>query len=379
MLERYNHFINLIYEASTDFGYWEDIINQLVITTQSSSSVFLIVDTKHPERNYGEFLVNVDPYHRNLYEAGHYNRIDKFSIQLGYHPGYTIHSTEAVYQRPELFLEQEVEEDFFRKYGYDFRLGLAIPYDSHQHICLYLNRSKQDGDFCNPRETSNFINLLAPHIKRSISLCEKISLNSDIINCLSNSFSDTSTGIILLDRNKKIIFLNQQAELLSKEYSHLLSCRERFSCKSHKSTIDSYINNAIATLEHAPSKPGGVLSIPGIDPHKKLEILISPIKLNHLSCSFFRKAAAAIFLTPAEIKISCKKTLQQLYSLTPTEASIAIDFSNNPDLKSIATQRKRNLETLRSQLKSIMRKMDVNKQTELLRKIVQGSCKLNNH
>ncbi|MCG7871361.1 MAG: helix-turn-helix transcriptional regulator [Candidatus Thiodiazotropha lotti] len=372
MLETYDRFINLIYEAATDFGCWEDIINQLVTTTRSSSSVFLVVNTKHPERNYGEFLINVDPDHRRLYESGHYNRIDKFSVQLGNHPGLAIHSTEAVSRRPELFLEEEVEADFFRKYGYDYRLGVAIPYDSSQHICLYLNRSKQDGDYNNPRQTSGFINFLAPHIKRSITLCEKISLHSDIVNCLSSSLSDSSTGIVLLDRKKRVIFLNHQAETLIKEHSHILSCAATFSCKSHKSTVDTYINNALSALDHGICKPGGALSIPGNKYQQKLELLVSPIKLSHLTCTYFKYAAVAIFLTPSDIQITCKQTLQQLYSLTPTEASIAIDFANNPDLKTISELRNRNLETLRSQLKSIMHKVDVNKQTELVRKILQG-------
>lgn len=372
MLEEYNRFVNEIYEAATDFSYWEEIIEKLAISTQSSSSVFLVVNNKNPELTYGEFLVNVDPEHRRLYEAGHYNKLDKFSMQLGKLSGKVIHSSKAISNNPELFLEPEVESDFFRKFGYDHRIGFAIPHGNNQHICLYLNRSKKDGDFVAPDKTINLLELLSPHIKRSMQISENLTLKNDLVSNLSNGFSGNASGIIFLDKDGEIVFINDQAEKLLQAYNHAFTYNKTVRLKNKDKRLQEYIACATRSSEWDAVKPGGAFSLSGKLPGQYLDVVVSPIKLNHLVCTYFTRARVVIFLTPSDTKFSCQETLQQLYGLTRTESSILIDFINHPDLAAIAELRSANLQTLRSQLKSIMHKMNVGKQTELVKKVLQG-------
>ncbi|MEW8333776.1 MAG: hypothetical protein AB2692_22790 [Candidatus Thiodiazotropha sp.] len=375
MLDKYNSFLNEIYEAATDFSYWEEIIEKLAETTKSSSSVFLVVNNKKPELTYGEFLINVDPEHRRLYEAGYYNKIDKFSIQLGKLSGKVIHSSEAISNNPELFLQPEVESDFFRKYGYAHRIGFAIPHDDDHHICLYLNRCKKDGDFKSPDEIIHLLELLSPHIKRSMQLAEYMTVKDDLVNSLGNGFSGSTTGIIFLDSSKEIIYINDAAKVLLDTYDHFFNYSKTIALKRNNTKLIEYIENSLLAATSGDATPGGAFSIPGKTPGQYLDILVSPVKLNHLVCTYFKHTRVAIFLSTSNQSLSCQKTLQNLYGLTHAESSILIDFINNPDLNSIAETRSANLHTIRSQIKSIMSKMNVRKQTELVKKVLQGSCR----
>jgi DNA-binding CsgD family transcriptional regulator len=372
MDEIISDFINEIYEAATDFSYWEEIIEKLAHSTQSSSSVFLVVNHKRPELTYGEFLVNVDPEHRRIYEAGHYNKIDKFSMQLGNLSGKVIHSSNAISNNPDLFLQPEVESDFFRKFGYDHRIGFAIPHGKDQHICLYLNRGKREGDFKTPDKTIQLLNLLSPHIKRSIQLSEELTIKNDLANSLSSGFLGSTSGVIFLDQSGDIIFMNDQARKLLQDYNHIFNYSKNLTLKNKDTRLEDSITCALRTFEHSNEKSGGAFSLAGKKNGHLLGVVVSPIKLNRLVCTFFTRAKVAIFLTSSEATLTSHNTLQQLYGLTHTEASILVDFINHPDLSVVAQFRSANLQTLRSQLKSIMKKMDVNKQTELVKKVLQG-------
>lgn len=374
MFKQFNSLVDDIYAAATNFSYWEEIIEKLANITQSSSSVFLVVNNKKPELTYGEFLLNVDPDHRRLYESGYYNKIDKFSMQLGKLSGKVIHSDSAISRKPELFLQPEVESDFFQKLGYAHRIGFAIQHGDNQHICLYLNRSKKDGDYVNPSSTIKLLEMLSPHIKRSLLLSERLTIKDSIVNCLTNDFSGNSSGIIFLDKKGEIIYINDTAEQLFSSYSHILSYTKTLSLKNQDRRLENYIQSAIQPSTHNTKIPGGALSVAGKKPGHYLDILVTPVKLSHFVCTYFKYVSAAIFLTPSKQQFSCNKTLQQLYRLTPTEASILVDFINQPDLKTVCNNRSANIQTIRSQFKTIMHKMNIRKQTELLIKVLVGPC-----
>ncbi|MES9990037.1 MAG: hypothetical protein ABW077_19225 [Candidatus Thiodiazotropha endolucinida] len=375
MDEIISEFVNDIYEAATDFAYWDEIIEKLAHSTRSSSSVFLVVNHKRPELTYGEFLVNVDPEHRRIYEAGHYNKIDKFSMQLGKLSGKVIHSSNAISNNPDLFLQTEVESDFFRKFGYDHRIGFAIPHRKDQHICLYLNRGKREGDFKTPDKTIQLLNQLSPHIKRSIQLSEELTIKNDLANNLSSGFLGSTSGVIFLDQSGDIIFMNDQARMLLQDYNHAINYSKTVTLKNKDTRLEDSIACALSTFEYGLAKPGGAFSISGKKNGQILDVVVSPIKLNQLVCTFFTRAKVAIFLASSEAKLTSHITLQQLYDLTSTEASILTDFINFPDLVEVAQLRSANIQTLRSQLKSIMNKMNVRKQTELVKKVLQGPAK----
>ncbi|MES9851788.1 MAG: hypothetical protein ABW170_08150 [Candidatus Thiodiazotropha sp. L084R] len=375
MLHEFSDFVNDIYEAATNFSNWDEIIEKLAQTTRASSSVFLVVNNKKPELTYGEFLVNVDPEHRILYESGYYNKLDKFSMQLGLLSGKAVHSTKAIATKPEHYLQREVESDFFGKFGYDHRIGFAIPHGTDHHICLYLNRSKKDGDFETPDETIKLLELLSPHIKRSMQISERITIKDDLVTSLSCNFQGKDSGIIFLDAKGEIVFINEKGENLLKSYSHIISYSKTITLKNQDNRLDELITSSLLYLENGIATPGGAVSVSGKSSKQYLDILVSPIKLNHLICTYFKRAKVCIFLTPSNIIFTCTDTFQQLYKLTRTESSILIDYLNQPDINDIAELRNGNIQTIRSQMKSIMRKMNVSKQTELIKKVMHGPCR----
>jgi DNA-binding CsgD family transcriptional regulator len=374
MFKSYDLYVNEIYKAASDFSLWEGIIENLCSHTESDSSVFLVVNHLYPELTYGEFLINVDPEHRRLYESGHYNKLDKFSMQLGQKNGQIVHSTSALANQPELYLHQEVENDFFRRYGYDYRIGFALPHGENQHICLYLNRDKKSGDFEQVNGTLKLLSLLSPHIQRSMQLSESLCLKDDLMSNLANGFAGNDSGVLFIDEHGEIIFINEMAEQYIKSNPKLLIQNRSIQLKNSKANkmLQNYINQSIKCLHAANPNTGGEMTLGSELPDQSLYLVVSPIKLSHLGCSYFRKARCAIFISHCEKQISYDHHFAAYYGLTSTESSILADFINSPDLAKISVKRSANIQTLRSQMKSIMSKMSVSKQTELVKKVLLG-------
>ncbi len=374
MFKSYDHYVNEIYKAASDFSLWEGIIENLCHHTEADSSVFLVVNHLYPELTYGEFLINVDPEHRRLYESGHYNKLDKFSMQLGSSGGQIVHSSSALVEHPQLYLQSEVENDFFRRFGYDYRIGFALPHGEHQHICLYLNRAKQSGDFEQVSGTLKLLELLSPHIQRSMQLSESLALKDDLMSNLANGFAGNDSGILFLDERGEIIFMNEKSEQYIKSNPKLRIQNRSIQLKNSKANelLQSYITQSIKCLNTANPNTGGEMTLGSEKPDESLYLVVSPIKLSHLSCSYFRQTRCAISISHCEKQISYHHHFAAYYGLTSTESSILADFINAPDLTQIALKRSANIQTLRSQMKSIMSKMSVSKQTELVKKVLLG-------
>jgi DNA-binding CsgD family transcriptional regulator len=64
--------------------------------------------------------------------------------------------------------------------------------------------------------------------------------------------------------------------------------------------------------------------------------------------------------------------LAEVYQLTPAEAQVAISIANGLSVDEAAMMNNVAVSTIRSQLKSIYRKLGINRQTELVKVLLTG-------
>jgi DNA-binding CsgD family transcriptional regulator len=85
--------------------------------------------------------------------------------------------------------------------------------------------------------------------------------------------------------------------------------------------------------------------------------------------SFFgaRPAAVLIITDPEEVIELPEGRVQRLFGLTPSEARIATRIAAGESIAEIAAENAVSKNTVRSQVQSVFAKMDVNRQSELVR------------
>ena len=128
--------------------------------------------------------------------------------------------------------------------------------------------------------------------------------------------------------------------------------------------FDRCIAEAIDTAEGHGHKSGGILLAPR--PGKRpLSVIVAPMKNWDIP-------QAIVLLRDPEHLVNFDDDLQQLYGLTPTEASIVGELINGRSVHSIGRTHRVSTNTLRTQLKSIFAKTGTQRQAELVSLVLRS-------
>lgn len=219
------------------------------------------------------------------------------------------------------------------------------------------------------------LSTLIPHFRKAIELYERIDrlrterqvftnvldqltmaafiLNSsgEIVrmNKFGNEILNSNIGIRV--RNKRLMFSSQAINV--KVRDAIKSAKQKDGCSpelidviAFEDPITLHTTNLamrpIASTNTVQSKDTPILALFATDP-------LRPIKVN-------------------------TQAIATLYGLTPTEAKLAITLSNFSDLKKTAVEMNITHNTARSHLRSIYSKMDIKRQSELLRLISRAGA-----
>jgi DNA-binding NarL/FixJ family response regulator len=67
------------------------------------------------------------------------------------------------------------------------------------------------------------------------------------------------------------------------------------------------------------------------------------------------------------------EVLKEVYNLTTSEAQLALALTNGLSLQKYADSKSASIQTVRSQLKNVFNKVQVNSQTDLVRTLIMSS------
>lgn len=99
-------------------------------------------------------------------------------------------------------------------------------------------------------------------------------------------------------------------------------------------------------------------------------LLASPI---HTRLSVGRSTKALLLITDTERQVpQATETLRAIYSLSRSEAALAIALCDGHTLKEIALARSVSINTVHTQLASVQRKVGANRQTEIVSVLLRG-------
>ncbi len=109
-----------------------------------------------------------------------------------------------------------------------------------------------------------------------------------------------------------------------------------------------------------------------LDEHIDLDLFIE------LKASEFNRSGILIYLSDPEASQNiAPESLRDVYSLTPKEAQVAVGIANGMTLKAIAGSLNTSEKTVQTQLKSVFRKVGVNRQQDLINLLVSSALNIN--
>ncbi len=262
----------------------------------------------------------------------------------------------------DFFSNEEMDSDpvygYYRKNGLGWATGTMLDTPSGDSIIFSFERAYDKGPV--PMEIVHQFDQLRPHLARSALLTSRLGL--DRAKAMAAALQSLGLPGAVLRGGGRVLTVNDALERLMP--SLLQDRRERL----HLTDIaaDALLEEALARRSLAGG-PVSVNSIPvaATDEHPPMILHLLPIR--GVAHDVFSQATSLLVVTPVDRAIvPTAKVLQGLFDLTPAEARVARGISEAQTVDALALSAGVSVETVRSQLKTVLSKTGLSRQQELI-------------
>ena len=224
-------------------------------------------------------------------------------------------------------------------------------------------------DFDVHSSEKKLFNIISPHLKRAIQLKNNYQSQSEEKKFYSSLLDNLPVGLILTDKNLKVILTNKLVKRILEDLDSIFieesSIRfEDYSLKRQFEEICSKLN-----IESGQSKYNSY-SLNIVTNKQRILILLTN-RLSFTDTFSNVEDYIAILFAPANLQQEINESvLSSLFGLTKAEARLAGKLANGLSIEDVAEKLHLSKHTLRSQLKTIFRKTNTTRQTELVKFIL---------
>ncbi len=357
-----------VYETIFDIGRWDDVFSNVGKITNSFSFLFGIVnfDGKVQDLNTREFDEN---YLRILKE--NYTRLNENPIM----PLFSSQNVGEFFQISEYFNQKEwsqlgVGSDVFIPQDIHFSLCATIAKGSNFYAPLSIMKSKRQGDFTNQDLLS--ISYLIPHMVRALKSYLKIADIKRYCDTLEESFDNLSYGVVLLDSEAKVTFLNTAARSMIQKKDGLGYKDGRLVVhdRNSGSSFEAMIGQAIAN-DSLAAKSGTMLISRrmGQDP---IPCVAIPVGKMASVVQFQSAPAVLVIFGKSDSGIFDSGPLGHLYGLSPRQVQLVSLILQGQSLPQAANELGLKLNTAKTHLNRLLLKVGADSLSDLDRTILGG-------
>lgn len=280
------------------------------------------------------------------------------------------------------YFASEFFNDFGQRHDIYHTAAIYLKREHNQALRLSFQRGKSQHAY-GTKETE-YLNRLLPHFKHAVSLSARF-FESPLTTSYLSPIKNSEDAIFILDSHCRLQYLNMLAENMLKQ-SHIVQFQNnhlRFKCppaNAIKTTIrsvtraDQIINmppsNAfIINVDESNTNKTYLIEVNRFSNHREQMTENLLPQTAHFSRPNVRLNKNYAILTIKQLfhtLDTTKKRLKQLFNLTNTEVEIACLIANGLSSSDIAKRRSRSIETIRTQLKQIILKMNVKSVNQLI-------------
>ncbi len=369
-LKDYNETVEQIYQASLDVSLWPQTLEKVASVLQAEQGILRAINrdtldvlqthryNKDPcwDEPYSQYFKNIDPWLNLFLEAS----------ETFYTCTHHLISDKD-YERTELY------SDFVTPRNMHYGIGGLIKYSPGHDAYLIFHRGRKKTGF--EQDKIETIRLLGTHIQQALLVGEKTRQLDFENQLLQDVFDQISYPMLLVSPIGEILFINQQAENMIENLSHLSIRNNRLKLLNSQDNESFYklIFHATDSLTKQSSRQGGAMNSLYSEDLSRLFILVNPISPDLVNISSSMMNCAMVILDSDQIrnKYPCE-LLKGLYGLTPAEARLVECLCEGLSLEQIAEQFSLSRNTLKSQLRSCFHKIGVDRQQDIVNIVSSG-------
>ena len=358
--------IGKIYTAAADPSAWDDFLSSLASVGGGSCSAI----TYH-SKPVGQHMLaaqyGVTPAVQQEY-LRHYGALDlwyKSALRVA-HVGW-VGDGRALVSEHELS-RSEFYNDHLRRSDDLFHFcGAVLQMDGKAIGSLGILRTRRTGPFS--QKHIGLMRILLPHAQRAVQLHGQFLQLRNRCEMLEAALERVTTGIVFVDAAGLLLFANRSANVLLRRSDGLISARDGLrSCNAGETArLQRMIRGAAKTGSGNGLSSGGVIQISRAVPRLPLTLLVAPAPAILPGLAPFNPAAVIFITDPDQRAMPDREILLRVYGLTNAECELARLLADGATLHTAAERRHVTVATVRTQLKSIFRKMNVSTQSQLVR------------
>ena len=370
---RSSHIVPEIYEATIDPNHWDYVITMIAKLTKSKSACLYyknkeleiastIAQFGLPQGERMNFNDQCDTLDDMFCAKQASNSKELFCTQ--FHPG----SNGVMQDDSALYVDWMKPNGIYHVGGAQFvdteshKAGIAILRDQKAGIW-------EEGEL-------RVINEILPHLRRALNIHSEFTHLRLKQDALLKGLDRLVIGLILYDNNAQPVYINPTAQAIIDNHpamqlqdGNLILTNPEDEKNLRKTIIDT------AAIDPDDSwKQSVAIGITHPDVEAPLPILVTPMHAHLITTDLdYDGAKVAVFLSDPNMQQPISiDNLVSVYSLTPSEAQVAISLANGHSIDDIAESSHHSSHTIRSQLKSVFRKTGVSRQSELIKLLLTG-------
>ena len=356
----FDQVLEQVYDASTGMG-WGGAIEAIRHATNSAASSLFFQDRAEPTRQITVIETPGYPDHAAHDYTNHYGALSvRMPAVLKSHVGeiYVDDRTMPFSQ----ITSSVIYNEFYRPLDLAYCMACTLFRENERSSHVSLHRSHASGNFL-PTETQ-FFERLAPHLVRALQLQRLVEQAKALTGGLRIALDHFQTAAVLVDGAARVVHANAAADTLlcrTESPFRLAGGRLTTNRPSEAARFQQLVALSSDPLgKTAPigsfmDSDGNVVSVMGAPVRRLGWLDVGPTSL------------AILFIAePNHMGPLKLDRLAQQFGLSAAEAAVAALVFEGLSIENIAFLRAVSRETIRSQLKSVLNKMDLNTQSQLV-------------
>lgn len=373
--EKYSELIGLVYDVAFSSMNWDEFLDRFSGYIGVRFSMMCFVNKNCTERDlfyvhniperwqpfffqYCKYLCNSSSYLSEMPEG-------VMRLSHDFSPGSII---EGEITGLESLLSSEVAFT---------RMGAFVCRYGEQYLFFSMSESS-----CieNPNEeVQRIINLILPHIMRSVMISSKMVEMSNRSILYKDIINRINAAVILTDHLGRVVLSNNKADEMLNNSDDLFVNNSLIKLKDNGETRALYHFICQASRrDSAASTKIGAMTVERESMQSPMRIVVTPVLTNSIPELF--GGCAMLFVTENESNIALpNEVVMSLYGLTYAEARLATALAKGLGLDDVAAEFRLSKNTLRSQLYAIYTKIGIKRQNELVNLMVAGPACFASH
>lgn len=359
----YLAIIEGIYDAAVDPSQWGEALGKL--SSPMNGGGFLVMHDPMIATGNCPLYANWDPNSVATYNAYFASR-NAWLNRIATRPVGKAEPAEFFMPRSDLF-KTEWYNDFLRPNKIVSGIGVTVMRDSGRFVSAGVLLPR-----CSDAAQASYVDLLqriTPHVERAIKVNQQLRTADFRWSTAEECFDRLKTGIAVVDRDRRIVFSNAEANRIFRRADGLAVNRERRLVAGADN--DNRRLRRIFELIFGNTSPelqgeSGVMSIQRKSGLRSYGLLVSRF---HPPMEVFGQSGpmALLFISDVTSQRPSVEKLTEAFGLTPSEGRLLSALLDGHGLVASAARIGISINTAKTQLKELFEKMGCSRQADLVR------------